>query len=726
MSQGNAKLGFSTFLLYGLSFFLLWEWLRPVEVLTDTGYFGAFLGFTIIALLLAFINIPFIIRFFIKGFYILFFIHSIYYEGSLFQPVWLTTFFKELVTNFSLVWKGQFLELTDAYRTLLFFILLWLMVYLIRYWLIKRKKMLIFFFMTIVFITVLDTFTPYEANGAIVRSVIVGFLVMGILTLHRLIEKEMLHKTVLLTRKWLIPLSIMVAGSVMIGYAVPKAGPIWPDPVPYIQSYNSESGLREGGISRRAGYGTDDSNLGGPFLGDETVVFRAEVDERHYWKVETKDMYTGKGWVVSNNNLTVDFSGEPVSMLSFAETVPYEERASIVYNELEYPHIQYPHGLIEIKTEDPFWYRMDVLTQKIIPLQNLEPNTPESYTVHYQKPSFQVEALKNSSAARNDREYETIKNIYTQLPANLPARIRELALEITMDAETVFDKVQAIERYFQANSYVYDQQNVAVPEAGQDYVEQFLFETKRGYCDNFSTSMAVLLRTLDIPSRWVKGYTSGEYIRTLESGKRVYEVTNNNAHSWVEVYFPEIGWVPFEPTRGFSNNVAFQLNTSSEVTTNTDDREAIAHTRENRQMEDSDAESSSSSIANYFSLQNSHYNLFLKWGFTLFVLVLIPFLFRKKWLPIYTIYLFKFRKKDEIFPRAFMLLLKQLDRFGLGRKQGQTLREYAKYIDSIFKGKEMQRLTEQYERYFYRATLKEGVWLEAKEDWETLLRKTRA
>ena len=86
-------------------------------------------------------------------------------------------------------------------------------------------------------------------------------------------------------------------------------------------------------------------------------------------------------------------------------------------------------------------------------------------------------------------------------------------------------------------SFSYHTQDVAVPEPNQDYVDQFLFETKRGYCDNFSSAMAVLLRSAGIPARWVKGYTSGEYKGAGDHNGHIYEVTNNNAHSWVEVYF---------------------------------------------------------------------------------------------------------------------------------------------------------------------------------------------
>ncbi|MBD4895172.1 hypothetical protein GUF81_05585, partial [Xanthomonas citri pv. citri] len=100
-------------------------------------------------------------------------------------------------------------------------------------------------------------------------------------------------------------------------------------------------------------------------------------------------------------------------------------------------------------------------------------------------------------------------------------------------------------------------ENVTIPKNDEDYVDQFLFETKMGYCDNFSSAMVVLLRSAGIPARWVKGYTSGEYKEAGNKNGSIYEVTNNNAHSWVEVYFPEQGWVTFEPTKGFTNPAQF-------------------------------------------------------------------------------------------------------------------------------------------------------------------------
>lgn len=728
MSRKKGPKNFTTFLLYILSFFLLWEWLRPIEQLTDTGNLGLFLGFIIMALLLAFLKVPTLLKWTIKLVYILYQIQFVYYEGSVFTLSWIRSFFTDVIRNLGLVWNGDFLNLSNPFRTLLFFILLWIMAYLIHYWLLKTRRILIFFFMTIVFITVLDTFTPYDGDMAIVRSVIVGFTIMGMLTFYRLVEKEYIRMNNLPTRKWMVPLVVMIASSALIGYAAPKSEPIWPDPVPaFLIGENGKGGAG----ARRAGYGSDDSNLGGPFVGDNTVVFRAEVEQRHYWKVETKDLYTGKGWNVLvpesfNENSFIDFSkGSPIPITSFYSKDPEDTKTSTVYNQLDYGHIQYPHGVVKLETEDLYLYRLSPLTERISSFKDFEAEAPSSYTVHYKVPAFQVETLQNGTPSEDEYFTNYILNNYTQLPEDLPASVKELALEITEGKENWFEKVDAVENYFQSNGFVYDQVNVAVPEEGEDYVAQFLFETKRGYCDNFSTSMAVLLRTLDIPTRWVKGYTSGDYVRVLDSGNRMYEVTNNHAHSWVEVYFPEVGWVPFEPTKGFSNNIAFRSETNT-VTQVESEQETTAPTPVQPELQEA---GSPSTFTNNISNKMENLGSFFKSQhkgiiiLTAFILVLVAYFTRGKWLPFYYIFIFKSQKEDKHFPSAYLALLAQLERYGLKRKSGQTLREYAREVDSQLVGREMRVLTAQYEQFLYRGKLEEGTWVETKEVWEELMKK---
>jgi hypothetical protein len=86
--------------------------------------------------------------------------------------------------------------------------------------------------------------------------------------------------------------------------------------------------------------------------------------------------------------------------------------------------------------------------------------------------------------------------------------------------------------------------NVPPLPADKEVTDYFLFELKKGYCDYYATSMVVLARAAGLPARLVIGYANGDYDRV----KAEYTVRELNAHSWAEIYFPQVGWVEFEPT----------------------------------------------------------------------------------------------------------------------------------------------------------------------------------
>lgn len=719
--------------LHVLSFFLLWEWLRPVEQLTGTNWVVFFLGFAAGSLLLAFLGAPRALSALLKGIYMVVCIQFFHYSS--FTDM-LQSFPASVLANMEMMIKGQFIDLSNAFRTLLFFVLLWITVYLIHYWLMLRQTILFFFLATIVFITVLDTFTPYSAQSAIVRAVVTGFFMMGILAFQRLSSTENLSKPGMAQWKWLTSLAVLVAASAAIAFTAPKADPLWPNPVPFIKSIGGSSGLSTN-ESGQSGFRSDDSSLGGPFRPANVVVFTAEVEEEHYWKVDTRDAYTGKGWVASNPDEEARTFRRrvPDSLFSFTEAVPAESRTSIVYNEEDYGHIQYPHGLERIGAASSFRYSLNTGTSKITPFNGEEPDAPDSYAVQYQHPSFQARDLQESTPEDEGIAFRSIQNQYTQLPDSLPEEVRQLALEITAGHDTTFDKVKAIESYFSASGFTYEQEDVPVPAEDEDYVAQFLFDTKQGYCDNFSTSMAVMLRTLDIPSRWVKGYTEGSYLETLDSGNQLYQVTSENAHSWVEVYFPGIGWVPFEPTQGFTNEAVPEVEDPTQTPVNEEtpeDAETPADTPEQpvteelTPVEEELIEDSSEAVpANEESfLQRNGKQMALLAAAALILSVMV-FKFRRKWLPFYSIFQFKKKKEDRHFPEAYLVLLTQLERSGLKREKGQTLGEYAKEIDTLFSGTSMNTLTAYYEQYMYRNRLEPGTWSRVHADWEQLMHKTR-
>jgi hypothetical protein len=133
---------------------------------------------------------------------------------------------------------------------------------------------------------------------------------------------------------------------------------------------------------------------------------------------------------------------------------------------------------------------------------------------------------------------------YLQLPESVTDRSRKLAHEIVEEAgaTTVIDQALVIQDYLRDNYEYLLERNVAPGD--QDVVDYFLFENKVGRCDHFASSMAVLLRELGIPSRIVTGFAPVPYDDV--AGGFLYR--GRNAHSWVEVYFPGYGWLPFEPT----------------------------------------------------------------------------------------------------------------------------------------------------------------------------------
>ncbi len=737
------KRDFPSFLLYTFGFLLLWEWLRPIEQLTETDHIETFIIFLVISFAVSFINLKWIWQYLIKIIYILFAINRLHFEEGFFEFTWFKSFFTDVAENIGLLVARNWNGLSNEFRTLLFFILLWLMVYLIHYWLLNRKQIFIFFFMTLVYITVLDTFTPYIAKAAIVRTVVAGFAVMGMLTFYRIIQKESVNTEPTFLRKWMVPLTGMIAISVLVGFAAPKAAPIWPDPVPYLTADKNKVPERKGSGVHRIGYGTNDSALGGPFIGDNNPVFNYEANGKSYWKMETKDVYTGKGWLASGTTPILFRQEDLVPVYSLPEAVETikESARVITHPDYNYNYLMYPAGINKVLKILPLdaagnSFEVDTTIERISFYDHDKaPTVPRVFTVEYERPKYKatdlVETTSFNPTSINQEFYEK----YTQVPEELPPRIKELAEEITASKTNWFQKAKAVESYFGKSEYTYDQKNVAVPDTNDDYVDQFLFETKTGYCDNFSSSMAVMLRTLGIPTRWVKGFTGGDFLQYSDevSGEQVYEVTNNNAHSWVEVFFPNQGWVPFEPTKGFSNEI--NINYESEGTSSSNNQQTSTPPVKKPQQEELD-DTKTANDSNFFDIKRiwADTKLFLKnnWKRMVLLSILLAgvaaifYRIRGKWVPYLLLAVYRFKKKDESISAAYLALLDQFDRYGLKRKENQTLRNYARYIDSFFSTREMTRLTAIYEHYLYHQNLPKGTWKESHELWENLIKKTIA
>ncbi len=132
---------------------------------------------------------------------------------------------------------------------------------------------------------------------------------------------------------------------------------------------------------------------------------------------------------------------------------------------------------------------------------------------------------------------------YLQLPNDLPRRVLDLAERVTAEHSTPLQRALALQAYLKTIPY-----DLSVPRApaGRDFVDYFLFDLRRGYCTYHSSALAVMLRAVGIPSRWVQGFRA----EAPPDGTPV-EVPFSSAHSWVEAYIPGRGWVTLDPTPGF-------------------------------------------------------------------------------------------------------------------------------------------------------------------------------
>lgn len=130
---------------------------------------------------------------------------------------------------------------------------------------------------------------------------------------------------------------------------------------------------------------------------------------------------------------------------------------------------------------------------------------------------------------------------YTQLPRDLSPEVRSLAERITHGVSEPIERARAVERYL-LGGYRYTLRLESGDAARP--LEDFLFRTRAGHCEYFSTAMAVLLRAVGVPTRNVTGFLGGTWNRY----GRFYAVHQGDAHSWVEVYDPRVGWLTFDPT----------------------------------------------------------------------------------------------------------------------------------------------------------------------------------
>lgn len=207
-----------------------------------------------------------------------------------------------------------------------------------------------------------------------------------------------------------------------------------------------------------------------------------------------------------------------------------------------------------------------VLLYTLDRLSSVQPaSSAGAYTATVEYSTAAVSELQASGTDYPDwvRQYMSLPR-QGYRPGFVIDEIHNLAQSIVQQAgaKNPYDMASAIERYLRDGANFKYSLDARTP-AGRDPIEYFLFSSRTGYCEFFATAMGDMLRSLGIPTRLVNGFGPGNF----DSQLNTFVVRGEDAHTWVEVYFPKYGWIPFEPTAD-PTNANYQVIQRGQIGTN--------------------------------------------------------------------------------------------------------------------------------------------------------------
>lgn len=296
--------------------------------------------------------------------------------------------------------------------------------------------------------------------------------------------------------------------------------------------------------------------LGGPRrLTDEPVMdVKVEGGPGRYWRAVTYDEYTGTGWRSTDGDtgsfgpeadlaLPIFEARQPVTqtytfyrdsrviLYAMANPIYLDRSAKVHYNALSDEQA--------LQTNPADWTGEQPWAEEVTYIRS---NAAVDSNESYQVVSLTSQATVNQLRTAGTDYPAWVTERYLQLPKSPTERTLRLARELAEPYDNHYDQAHAIEQYLR-KELAYNER-MAAPPPEVDKVDYILFEAKEAYCDYYASSMIVMLRSLGIPARLAAGFARGTYNSELD----LFHVVNADAHSWVEVYFPQYGWLEFEPT----------------------------------------------------------------------------------------------------------------------------------------------------------------------------------
>ena len=299
---------------------------------------------------------------------------------------------------------------------------------------------------------------------------------------------------------------------------------------------------------------------------NNNLVMEVQADGPFYLRGRVYDTYTGKNWQAAASSDENDVYHQNLFMASRGswdgENVLERSRINGLENRIQ-PLLLSHQISVTTKTDGQKYLflpssagKLDGNLKGSVELRHTYPDyessrplplgTKYSYTYYQPVPEEWKSALDGSvrfsyrSSSENRRVNRSIQAAFGSTDG-LTDRTIDLAKNITKDCSNEFQKAQAIQKWL-ADHCTYTL-SPPQPWGGEDFVDFFLFNSRKGYCEHFATAMAMLLRASGVPARFVEGYAS-----PAASGNGLYEVTNAQAHSWVEYYSPLFGFLTADPS----------------------------------------------------------------------------------------------------------------------------------------------------------------------------------
>ncbi|MQC18540.1 MAG: DUF4129 domain-containing protein [Chloroflexi bacterium] len=284
--------------------------------------------------------------------------------------------------------------------------------------------------------------------------------------------------------------------------------------------------------------------LQGSIALDQDVLFEVQAPEDVLLRGAVYDEYTGSGWRVSSV-AAVPLSPGGVEAAQFGTAASRQALQEAVRIDVTVLHDSAPSGVL-LGAGDPIATSAAadlVFDRGGGPLQLRSTETVAVMDTYSTVATRSVASAETLAAAGQDYP-AAIMDRYLALPDGMSPEVRELTLSLVGGAGSPYDAARLIEAHLRSN-YTFDFE-ISPPPPGEDAVEHFLLESRAGYFDLFSSSMAVMLRSIGIPSRVAVGFAPER--SDYDSATKTYRITEERAWSWPEVYFPGLGWVEFNPT----------------------------------------------------------------------------------------------------------------------------------------------------------------------------------